>query len=121
MKTAQTIKALQEALQSYRNLHAYSVELGPIITDLKTLAAHHEKKHGGPGHAKLIESLRAAARAVQKAIKKEVQSSERVICDIISMDDDLKRTPHSEGCRGFQKGFHGRHATNAQQQLSDWN
>ena len=121
MKTAQKIKGLQEALQSCRNLHAYAVEIGPIITDLKTLATKHQKRHGGTCYRKLIDALRDATKAVERAIDREVRSSERAICDTIANDDDLKRTPHTDGCQGFQKGFHGRHTSTAQQRLSDWN
>ena len=118
MKTAQKIKGLQEALQSCRNLHAYAVEIGPIITDLKALATKHQKQHGGTCHSKLIAALRDATKAVAKAIDSEVRSSERVIRSIIAEDDDLKRTPHVDVSRRGNCCFRGRHTSTAQQRLS---
>jgi hypothetical protein len=118
MKTEQKIKGLREALQSCRALRAYAAEIGPIITGLKTLATKHQKQHGGTCHRKLIDALRDATKAIERAIDSEVRSSERVIRSIIAEDDDLKRTPHVDVSRRGNNPFRGRHTSTAQQRLS---
>lgn len=114
MKTAQTIKALQGALESCRILRRYASEISSLTSELKVHATHHNKTHGGEIHRFSLNNLKGQADIMLRLTDREVRHWEKIIRDTIAQDDELRRIPHDQN----EGGWRGRHAKTEQQRLS---
>ena len=104
-------------MQRWMALRKRSLEIEGIAKEIKLLAKGETKQYGGICIRKQAGVLQDESCRLTKLLNAAVKDYQRVISNIIRADDSLNRRAHSTTDQEF-RGFHGRHAANAQQKMA---
>ena len=104
-------------MHSWMQLRKCALEIEALTLHFKAEAKAHSKRYQGISISKDVNSLKAETRRVAFVLDDIVKQYQRKISEIIDKDETLNRRAHSAIDQQF-RGFHGRHAANAQQKMA---